>query len=353
MLLSVSAKLIKEVVVVADTLDQVAEIAGVSRATVSRVINNQQNVSKSTREKVQKAIEKSGYKPHAVARSLAKKETGIIGLVIPEAVSRLFSDPFFAPFIRAVTEECNDLGYELMLSLLTTPEKEEELYPDVISNSFLDGLLIASNPVEDPLIEALIDDGTPFVSVGRHPNEQANYVDVNNYGGAKQATEYLLNLGHERVATITGPLDQAPAIDRLRGYKDALKEANLEVEDGLIYEGDFTEESGSKGIHKLLANFPSAVFAANDLIAIGVLKELKEMNKKVPQDVALVGFDDIQASSAVEPPLTTISQPIDDLGRISVRYLKKLIKRKQSSQPSGGEPIRKILDTELIVRSST
>ncbi|MBS3788398.1 LacI family DNA-binding transcriptional regulator, partial [Candidatus Bipolaricaulota bacterium] len=339
--------------ILADTLDQVAEIAGVSRATVSRVINNSQNVSKSTEEKVQRAIEQSGYKPHAVARSLAKKKTGIIGLVIPEAVSRLFSDPFFAPFIRAVTEECNELGYELMLSLLTTPDEEEKLYPDVISNSFLDGLLIASNPVEDPLIEALIDDGTPFVSVGRHPNEQANYVDVNNYSGAKRATEYLLNLGHERIATITGPLNQAPAVDRLNGYKDALKEANLEVEDDLIYEGDFTEESGSRGIHKLLANFPTAVFAANDLIAIGVLKELKEMNKKVPEDVAIVGFDDIQASSAVEPPLTTISQPIDDLGRVSVRYLKKLIERKQSEEQNDEDPIRKVLDTELIVRSST
>ncbi len=337
----------------ADTLDQVAEIAGVSRATVSRVINNQQNVSESTKEKVQKAIKESGYKPHGVARSLAKNETGIIGLVIPEAVSRLFSDPFFAPFIRAVTEECNEQGYELMLSLLTTPDEEEKLYPDIISNSFLDGLLIASNPVEDPLIKALIDDGTPFVSVGRHPNEKANYVDVNNYGGAKQATEYLINLGHERIATITGPQDQAPAIDRLRGYKDALEEADLEVEEGLIYEGDFTEESGSRGIHKLLADFPSAVFAANDLIAIGVLKELKEMKKRVPEDVAIVGFDDIQASSAVEPPLTTISQPIDKLGRVSVRYLKKLIKGEGANKSSDGKPIRKVLDTELIVRSST
>ncbi|MFW6104649.1 MAG: LacI family DNA-binding transcriptional regulator [Candidatus Bipolaricaulota bacterium] len=337
----------------ADTLDQVAEIAGVSRATVSRVINNQKNVTEETKKKVQEAIKESGYKPHGVARSLAKNETGIMGLVIPEAVSRLFSDPFFAPFIRSVTEECNELGYELMLSLLTTPDEEEKLYPEVISNSFLDGLLIASNPVDDPLIEALLNDGTPFVSVGRHPNEQANYVDVNNYGGAKQATEFLINSGHERIATITGPLEQAPAIDRLKGYKDALEEADLEVEDGLIYEGDFTEESGFTGIHKLLANFPTAVFAANDLIAIGVLKELKEMNKKVPEDVAIVGFDDIQASSAVEPPLTTISQPIDDLGRVSVRYLKKLIERKQSNEQNHGEPIRKVLDTELIVRSST
>lgn len=337
----------------ADTLDQVAEIAGVSRATVSRVVNNQENVSEGTKKKVQEAIKKSGYKPHAVARSLAKKKTGIMGLVIPEAVSRLFSDPFFAPFIRAVTEECNELDYELMLSLLTTPDEEEKLYPDVISNSFLDGLLIASNPVHDPLIEALIEDDIPFVSVGRHPNEQANYVDVNNYGGAKRATEYLLNLGHERIATITGPLNQAPAIDRLKGYKDALKEADQEVEDGLIYEGDFTEESGSKGIHKLLANFPTAVFAANDLIAIGVLKELKEMNKKMPEDVALVGFDNIQASSAVEPQLTTISQPIEELGRVSVNSLEKLIKRKQTKGQSDEKPIRKVLDTELIVRSST
>lgn len=260
----------------AGTLDQVAKIAGVSRATVSRVVNNSPKVSPETREKVQNAIEESGYKPHAVARSLAKDETGILGLVIPESVSRLFSDPFFAPLIQSITDQCNELDYELMLSLLTTSDKEKEQCGGVVASGFLDGFLFASSTVEDPLIDDLLADNTPFVSVGRHPNKKVNFVDVNNYGGAKRATKYLLNLGHERIATITGPLNQAAGIDRLKGYKDGLREFGIQPRDELIVEGNFTEESGVNGTQKLLSSFPIAIFAANDMAAIDALKAVKK-----------------------------------------------------------------------------
>jgi len=335
---------------VADTLDQVAKIAGVSRATVSRVVNNSPKVSPRTREKVKKAIKESGYKPDAVARSLAKNETGIVGLVIPESVSRLFSDPFFAPFIQAVTEKCNDLDYELMLSLLTTPDREKEQCEGVVSSSFLDGFLFASSTVEDPLVDELLSDGTPFISVGRHPNEEVNFVDVDNYGGAKRATEYLLNLDHERIAAITGPLDQAAGIDRLKGYKDALREAGMEPEEGLIVEGDFTEESGVNGAQTLLANFPTAIIAANDMTAIGALKAVKKSGKSVPEDIAIVGFDDVASATAVEPPLTTVRQPIRELGRQATSALHQLI---HESNPGDGSLRRDFLETELVVRSST
>ncbi|MFW6190733.1 MAG: LacI family DNA-binding transcriptional regulator [Candidatus Bipolaricaulota bacterium] len=334
----------------ADTLDEVAEIAGVSRATVSRVVNNSQKVSGDTREKVVKAIEESGYQPHAVAQSLAKNETGIIGLVIPESVSRLFSDPFFAPLIMTVTEECNERGYELMLSLLTTPDQEEELYGDIVNNSFLDGLLFASTPLEDPLVDELLRDEIPFVSVGRNPNEQVNYVDADNYGGARQATEYMLELGHEKIGTITGPLDQAAALDRLEGYKDALRDAGVGVESSLIYEGDFTEESGVRGVQELLGSLVSAIFVASDKMAIGALKALKKARKEIPEDVALVGFDDISASSAVEPPLTTISQPVEKMAETAVRILEAKMEQASGQE---AEPIREVLDTKLIVRGST
>lgn len=335
------------------TLEQVAELAGVSPATVSRVLNDQPNVTKSTRKEVLKAIEQSGYKPHAVARSLAKNETGIIGLVIPKSVSRIFSDPYFALFIGAITEECHKLGLELMLSLLSSPSQEEELYSDIVSHGFLDGLLFASNTVDDPLVEELLRDNTPFISVGRHKNEKVNFVDVNNYEGAKKATQYLLNLGHECIATITGPLDQAASIDRLNGYKDSLKENDLSVQDELIFEGDFTEESGREGVQKLLAEFPTAIFAASDHSAIGVIKKLKKMGRKIPEDVAVIGFDDIPSSSKIEPGLTTISQPIEPLGKLAVRKLVNVIENQSIDGNCVERSVCEVLDTELIVRDST
>ncbi len=334
----------------ADTLDEVAKMAEVSRATVSRVVNDHSNVSSETRKKVQRAIKESGYKPHAVARSLVTDKTGIVGLVIPESVSRLFSDPFFAPFIRSVTEECRKLGFELMLSLLAAPDEERGLYDRIVAGSYLDGLLLASAPVNDPLVEDLLEDNTPFVSVGRHPNERVNYVDVDNYGGARQATEYLLGLGHERIATVTGSLDQAAGIDRLKGYKDALKSSGVTVEKELIFKGDFTEGSGAEGVQRLLSQFPTAIFAASDKTAIGVLKELKKAGKKIPKDLAVVGFDDISASSAVDPPLTTISQPVERMARLSVRVLNRLIEGQLNKQ---NKPTRRVFKTELVVREST
>lgn len=335
------------------TLENVADLAGVSPATVSRVLNDQSNVTESTRKKVLKAVEESGYKPHAIARSLAKNETGIIGLVIPKSVSRIFSDPYFAIFIGAVTEECHNLELELMLSLLSSPNQEEELYSDIVSHGFLDGLLFASNTVDDPLVEELLRDNTPFISVGRHKNEKVNFVDVNNYEGAKKATQYLLNLGHKSIATITGPLDQAAAIDRLNGYRDALKEKDVSVQDELIFEGDFTEESGRKGVQKLLAEFPTAIFAASDHSAIGVVKKLREMGKRVPEDIAVIGFDNIPSSSKIEPGLTTISQPIGPLGKLAVRRLVEVTENQNTDDGCGKRDVCEVLDTDLIVRGST
>ncbi|MFW6049356.1 MAG: substrate-binding domain-containing protein, partial [Candidatus Bipolaricaulota bacterium] len=207
-----------------------------------------------------------------------------------------------------------------------------------------------SSTVEDPLEEELLNDGTPFVSVGRHPNEEVNFVDVDNYGGAKHATEYLLNLGHERIATITGPLDQAAGIDRLKGYKDGLRESGIEPEEELIAEGDFTEESGINGTQTLLSNFPTAIVAANDMTAIGALKALKKSGKSVPDDIAIVGFDDVASATAVEPPLTTVRQPIKELGRQAIAVLHELI---HDSNPGDGSTKREFLETELVVRSST
>jgi LacI family transcriptional regulator len=331
------------------TLEEVAQLAGVSRSTVSRVINNQPNVRPETRERVWQAIRKSGYRPHAVARSLVTNRTRIIGMLIPESVNRLFIDPFFPLLMRGATEACNAHRYQLMLSLFTSRSDDQDIYQRVVRNGYLDGVIVASASEDDPLIPGLLRDRIPFVSVGRYPDERVHYVDVDNISGARIALEHLIQLGHRRIGTITGRLDMAAGQDRLTGYKDALQAHGIAIEEDLIAEGDFTESSGMAGMRRLLKASPTAVFTASDTMAIGALRVLREVGLQVPQDVALVSFDDIPISGAVQPPLTTVRQPIERLGAMAVDVLVGLLE----SPPPEVSPIqRMILPTELAVRKS-
>ena len=335
----------------ASTLEEVARLAGVSRSTVSRVINDHPNVRPGTRERVRQAIRNLGYQPHAIARSLATNRTGIIGMVIPETVTTLFADPFFPLLLRGATEACNVRHYRLMLSLFATSADQQEMYHHFLHNSYLDGVLVASASLKNPVIPSLLRDGIPFISVGRHPDDRVHYVDVDNVGGARMAVEYLIRLGHRRIATITGPLDTMPGQDRLEGYRQTLEAHRVPVREELIVEGDFTENSGQTGMQRLLSASPSAVFAASDTMAIGALKTLREAGQQVPQDVALVGFDDVPIASLVEPALTTVRQPIDRLGWMATEVLLSLIEDSLESEDEAPTH-RIILPTELVVRAS-
>ncbi len=330
----------------ARTLEEVAQLAGVSRSTVSRVMNDHPNVRPETRERVWEAIRKSGYQPHAIARSLVTKRTQIIGMVIPEAVTTLFTDPFFPILLRAATEACNEHGYQLMLSLFSSSAGRQEIYQRLVRNAYLDGVIVASVALNDPLISDLLRDGVPFVCVGRHPNGQVHYVDVDNAGGALMAVEHLIRLGHRRIGTLTGRADMTAGQDRLEGYRQALAVHRIPVEEELIIEGDFTESSGMLGMQRLLPAHPSAVFVASDTMAIGALKALRQAGQEVPQDIALISFDDIPAASVTEPPLTTVRQPIRQMAALAVETLLDLIE-----QPGSG-PRRIILPTELVIRES-
>jgi len=328
------------------TLEQIAKLAGVSRSTVSRVINDHPNVRPEVRERVWQVIRQVGYQPHAAARSLVTNRTQIIGLIIPQAVTTIFTDPFFPLLIRGIADTCNAHRYHLMLSLFSSRTEQESLYRRVLRGGYLDGVIVASTMLDDPLIPRLLEDQVPFVSVGRYPDERVDYVDVDNVSGARMATEHLLRLGHRRIATVTGPLGMMAGRDRLEGYRQALESRGLPVDDNLIAEGDFTEEGGRTAMQRLLPHEPTAVFVASDTMAVGAMKAIKEAGLNIPADVAVVSFDDLPIASIVEPPLTTVRQPIERLGATAVDILITIIEHE------GGSRQKVILPTELVVRAS-
>jgi LacI family transcriptional regulator len=333
----------------APTLEEVAKQAGVSRSTVSRVINDQPNVRPETRERVWQAIRKSGYRPHAVARSLVTNRTQIIGMLIPETVTTLFADPFFPLLLRGATEACNAHHYQLMLSLFTSRSADQDMYQRVLGNGYLDGAIVASAAADDPLIPSLLHDRIRLVSVGRYTDQRVPYVDVDNVGGARMAVEHLIRLGHRRIAIITGRLDMTHAQDRLSGYKDALQAHHIPLDEGLVAEGDYSENSGMAAMRQLLDAAPTAVFVSSDSMAIGALKALHEVGLSVPQQIALVGFDNIPLAAAMQPPLTTIRQPIERLGALAVDLLISMLE----GPPDASAAVQRIvLPTELVIRQS-
>ncbi len=331
------------------TLEGIGKLAGVSRSTVSRVVNGETNVREQVRERVWQVVRETGYQPHAPARSLVTHRTRIIGVIIPEALAKLFADPFFPLLLRGVTEACNTHDYHLMLSLFNGPAGQSEMHRRVVRSGHLDGVLVASTRLDDPLVLRLLQDQVPFVLVGRHPDQRVNYVDVDNVSAARMATEHLIRLGHQRIATITGPLNMVQSQDRLSGYRQALEAHDFPFDETLIAEGDFAEGSGSAGVQRLLPASPTAIFVASDTMAIGALKALRQAGLRVPQDVALVGFDDVPIATAIEPALTTIRQPIERLGSMATELLLALIEDTSEEQASVH---RIVLPAELVVRDS-
>jgi LacI family transcriptional regulator len=331
------------------TLEKIATLAGVSRSTVSRVVNDHAAVRPEVRERVQQVIRETGYQPHAAARSLVTRRSRIIGVIIPESVATLFIDPFFALFLGGVTEACNTHRYHLMLSLFSSPSGQDGMYGQVLGGRYLDGAIVASYRLSDRLIPSLLQAKVPFVVAGRHPNPMVNYVDVDNIGGSRMAVEHLIRLGRRRIGTIAGPVDMPAGQDRLQGYKLALEAHRLPFDPVLVQHGDYTEASGMMAMQRLLPAAPTAVFCANDSMALGALRVLRRAGKQVPGDVALVGFDDLPLASAVEPALTTVRQPIARMGAMTVELLIGLL---ESPEGVVSQPPRVILPTELVVRDS-
>lgn len=328
------------------TLEDIAKISGVSRSTVSRVINHDRRVSPQTRENVLRVVGECNYFPNLAARGLASGHTNVLGVIIPAGVPSLFTDPYFPILLQGVSIACNKQDYSVMLSL-SDAEYEKRLVGRIIQNHLVDGVIVASTLLSDPIQNTLLDSDLPFVMIGRQPNLAANFIDVDNTQGVRVGMEYLIEQGYTRIAHITGPLNQMAGLDRLQGYKDALLTADREVDPNLVAEGNFTELGGYLGMKTLLPFKPDAVFAASDVTAIGAMRYLNEVGLHVPTDIGIVGFDDIPASSTSTPPLTTVRQPIHGMGEAAANLLIEVIEN------SYKEFKRITLPTELVVRNST
>jgi DNA-binding LacI/PurR family transcriptional regulator len=333
----------------ATTLEAVARDAGVSRATVSRVVNGSPKVSPEVRRTVERAIDRLGYVPNLAARQLVTRRSDSIGVVITEPTSQLFNDPFFPRLLRGISAELSARELQLVL-LMPQNGADEERLERYLMSGHVDGVILVSLHANDPLPGDLHARGIPFVIGGRPAGDvAASYVDVDNRDGARSAVRHLTALGRRRIATITGPTDMSVGIDRLEGYRDALAEAGLVADPSLEANADFTYEGGLAAMRRLLESRPDldAVFAASDHLAAGALGAIRSSGRSVPGDVALVGFDDSAIAEATDPPLTSVRQPIEDMGGELVRLLAEAIER-------GGRTTRHVLlSTELITRGSS
>lgn len=328
----------------ATTLNEIAELAEVSRSTVSRVINNHPSVRPEVRQRVLDIIDQTGYRPNVAARSLRSRRLGLIGLVLPQTVRTLFSDPYFPRLTEGIAVACNQHDYTLSLFI---EHDEIDLLTRITRPGLMDGLVVQATSVETTLIDRLLATKLPFIVAGRPGDApSASYVDVDNVSGAYAAVTHLIRLGYKRIATVTGPISANAAHDRFEGYQVALQERGRALDEALIVEGDFTEASGYHGARRLLVHRPDAIFVASDGMAYGALRALREARLDIPGDVALVGFDDLFVPGADQTFLTTVHQPVRDFGIRLIEELLDIIE--YGPQP----PRRVIMPTRLMVRQS-
>ena len=330
------------------TLEVVAARAGVSRATASRVLRGATNVSQDAREAVLQAARDTAYAPNRAARSLVTRRSDSIAFLVAESEDRLFTDPYFLAMLRGAHGEIAAAGLQLIFVIASTPAEADQ-FEHYAAGGHVDGVLLLSLHGDDRLPQSLERMGVPTVINGRPLSGDPSlcYVDSDNVAGGRIATELLIERGAHHIATITGPQDMCAGQDRLIGYRAALHDAKPAAGDELVAAGNFTVEGGTRAMHELLAASPDvdAVFAASDLTAIGAMRAIEQSGRRVPDDIAVVGFDDMREAALTVPPLTTIRQPIADLGRTMAQLLLQRI--------AGEEPARAtVLPVEVVKRYS-
>ena len=313
----------------------IAKIAGVYRSTVSRVINNYPNVPEETREKVLRIIEEYDYVPHASARMLAGSKNRVIGLFIVDMVERAYGlknritkSPYYLEFTSSVIENASEMGYTVLVHIIHNADGYEKIKECFYNKTISGGIFIGQND-NDGVIKKLINGGYKVVLIDQTIKTDDNtynkcmIVNVDNYRGAYNATKYLIDMNHTEIAHITGGTGKFSSNDRIKGYKRALKDANIPIKRNLIIHSEFIEEGGYNSTKKLLSknNKFTAIFASNDKIAFGAIKALKEEGIRVPEDVSVIGFDDIEAAQYFNPPLTTMKMELSEMAEIATKSI--------------------------------
>jgi len=331
------------------TLEAVAARAGVGRGTVSRVINGSSQVSPKAREAVLRAIEDLDYVPNRAARSLVTRRTDSIALVVSESEDRLFAEPFFAGVVRGVTAAIADTSTQLWLTMVNSSTDRGRVGRH-LTPQHVDGVLLLSIHGDDPLPRMLEASGLPTVLGGRPTGfTPTNYVDVDNRAGARMAIDHLVERGRQHIATIAGPQDMLAGVARLEGYREGLQVAGLKADDELVAYGNFSETVALDAMRDLLARRPDidAVFTASDPMAFGALRAIKESGRRIPDDIAVVGFDGSPLARTTDPPLSTVHQPAEAMGREMAALLLARIAGQPVAEPTV------ILAPDLIVRDSS
>ena len=332
------------------TSQDVAELAGVSRTTVSFVLNDVPGVkiSEETRQRVLEAARQLNYYPASAARSLASGRTNAIGLVLCQSPNSIFADAVLPEVIRGLGEVAQERGFRILLQSVGDVT-HQEAYIALVREKYIDGLIVSGPRSDDAQLPQLAKEGFPIVLLGQLNEVNFNFVDVDNVGAARMATEHLITLGHQRIGLITNaPLQYTASRDRLRGYRLALEAHGLPYDDNLVRYGNFREESGYEAMTQLLAlaERPTAMFVACDLVAFGAMEAIKEHGLAIPEDIAVVGFDDVRLANYVDPPLTTVHLPAYEQGRRAADLLISLISGEEV------EETQVLLKTKLVIRES-
>ncbi|MFW5994099.1 MAG: LacI family DNA-binding transcriptional regulator [Halanaerobiaceae bacterium] len=335
------------------TIKDIAKKSGVSVTTVSRVLNEKPDVNDQTRAKVLKIIEESNYRPNGMARSLVINQTYSIGLIIPD-----INNPYFPEVARGVEDQAQDSSYSVIFSSTDNKLEREKDVIDLMLHKRVDGLIVSLSLANRSILERLEAKNIPVVQLDRKiPDSIYPAVMIDNQRSAYKAVQFLIDQGYSNIAHITGDLKTVPGQKREDGYRKAILDNNLRLDEESIIEGDFSKKSGYKAMVKMIdeGNLPEAIFAANDLMAIGVLEVCRERNIKVPEDLVIIGHDDISIANLVYPSLTTMAQPKYKLGKKASQLLIDLIEIKQRKGSLEAKDFfaDQVLETRLIRRESS
>lgn len=335
------------------TIRDVAEKANVHPSTVSRVFSGNASISEATKKRVMTAAKELDFWPNAIARSLSIQKTDTLGIVIPHVYEGFFDDIFFPQIMRGMLNAAYDYGYRLIVGGSNGHQNEIDQIKEIMGSNQADGIVVMSSRLDVDTVGALLKQDTPFVLLGHPPSqeyEEIFWVDVNNFDATQQAIEHLISLGHRRIAYVGGDPEVITTKEREKAYRQTLEEAGIELNPGWIDYGYFAEEGGTVAVKRMMAlknEMPTAYYAANDLMAFGVIQALKEFGFSVPEDVSVIGTNDSVAALQVSPALTTIRVPYAEMAGEAVELLIEQID--EGSFKSNN----RVLDCMLVVRGTT